>query len=79
LLNGTNGFEVSDGNKFTYDCIVECNLNVITVKAKFPIKSLRYGYTCNMNDEIKKDVSKMVTVFDEYNNPLDLFTIINDN
>jgi hypothetical protein len=32
-----------------------------------------------MNDEIKKDVSKMVTVFDEYNNPLDLFTIINDN
>ena len=75
LVNGTNGFEVSDGNKYTYDCNVVCENNVIIVSADFAIKSIRYGYTCKMNNDIKNDVSKMVTIYDNNGNPLDLFII----
>jgi sialate O-acetylesterase len=77
LLNGTNGFEVSDGNKYTYDCKVEVNNNIVTVSANFAIKQLRYGYTCKMTTDIKNDVSKMVTIYDNNNMPLDLFYICN--
>ena len=75
LVNGSNGFEVSDGNKYQYDCTTICENNKITIYAAFPIQALRYGYTCKMTTEIKNDVSKMVTVYDSDNNPLDLFVI----
>ena len=75
LRNGTNGFEVYDGKNYTYDCNVTVNGNVLTVSADFVIKRVRYGYTCEMTNEIKNDVSKMVTVYDLNGMPLDLFHI----
>ena len=75
LLNGSNGFEVSNGNKYSYDCNVVCEGNTITVSTNYQIASVRYGYTCRMNNDNKNDVSKMVTVYDSDNNPLDLFVI----
>ena len=53
----------------------ETNKNIITITANKPITKVRYGYTCIMTEEIKKDVSKMVSVYDENNFPLDLFII----
>ena len=75
LINGNNGFEVSDGTKYSYECNVVCENNVVTVSASYAIQSIRYGYTCKMNSDIMNDVSKMVTIFDSDNNPLDLFVI----
>ena len=75
LINGNNGFEVSDGSKYSYECNVVCENNVVTVSASYAIQSIRYGYTCKMNSAIMNDVSKMVTIFDSDNNPLDLFVI----
>ena len=75
LVNGKNGFEVNVNGKYTYDCTVTIDGNKITVKANGEITSVRYGYTCEMSDEIKADVSKMVTVYDNNGNPLDLFLI----
>ena len=73
LVNGTNGFEVYVNNKYTYSCNVTVDGNKLTVTAAGEITKIRYGYTCNMTDEIKKDVSKMVTVYDNNGFPLDLF------
>ena len=75
LVNGTNGFEVCVDGEFTYACEVSIEGNVITVSAEGTITQVRYGYTCDMTDEIKNDVSKMVTVYDENGFPLDLFVI----
>ena len=75
LVNGSNGFEVYVNNKYTYNCDVTINGNTLTVTANGEITKVRYGYTCEMTDEIKNDVSKMVTVYDENNIPLDLFLI----
>lgn len=75
LVNGTNGFEVYVGNHYTYDCNVSISGNKITVSASGEITAVRYGYTCKMNEEIKNDVSKMVTVYDGNGLPLDLFLI----
>ena len=75
LVNGTNGFEVYDGSKYSYECEVTCDKNIVTVKASFPIERIRYGFTCEMTNDIKNDVSKMVTVYDLNGVPLDLFQI----
>ena len=76
LVNGNNGFEVFDGTKYRYDCEVLVNGNVITISSSYPMLGVRYGYTCKMDNSIKNDVSKMVTIYDSSNNPLDLFNII---
>lgn len=75
LVNGNNGFEVHDGGKYYYDCEVSVSGSTVTVSAKFPIAKLRYGYTCKMNTSIMNDVSKMVTIYDKNDIPLDLFSI----
>ena len=75
LKNGSNGFEVYVNNKFTYDCNVTIEGNKVTVSASGEIIKVRYGYTCEMTEEIKADVSKMVTVYDNNGFPLDLFII----
>ena len=75
LVNGTNGFEVCVNGEYTYDCNVSINGNTLTVTTSGEITAVRYGYTCEMTDEIKNDVSKMVTVYDENGFPLDLFLI----
>ena len=75
LVNGHNGFEVYVNGKFTYNCNVTIDGSKITVKADGEITQVRYGYTCDMTDAIKADVSKMVTVYDNNGNPLDLFFI----
>lgn len=78
LVNGVNGFEVYVNGKYTYDCNVSINGNQLTVTAAGAITRVRYGYTCKMTEEIKADVSKMVTVFDVNGFPLDLFHIIKE-
>ena len=75
LVNSNNGFEVYIDGKYTYECNVSIDGNVITVTGNGKISKVRYGYTCKMNEEIQNDVSKMVTVFDEFGMPLDLFII----
>ena len=75
LVNGTNGFEVYVNGAYTYECNVVINGNKLTVSASGEITKVRYGYTCQMTNEIKLDVSKMVTVYDLNGLPLDLFTI----
>ena len=75
LVNSSNGFEVYVNDKYTYDCNVTINGNTLTVTASGEITKVRYGYTCQMNEEIMEDVSKMVTVYDNNNFPLDLFRI----
>ena len=39
--------------------------NKLTIKADGEITKVRYGYTCKMTEQIQKDVSQMVTVYDE--------------
>lgn len=75
LVNGKNGFEICVNGKWTYNCQVSIEGSTITVKGVGIISKVRYGYQCNMNDEIKNDVSKMVTVYDSNGMPLDLFLI----
>ena len=75
LVNGSNGFEVYVNGKYTYDCEVSINENILTIKANGDITKVRYGYTCQMTEQIQKDVSQMVTVYDENGFPLDLFII----
>ena len=75
LVNGTNGFEVYVNGAYTYNCNVSINGNTLTVSASGEITKVRYGYTCQMTNEIKNDVSKMVTVYDGNGFPLDLFLI----
>mgnify|MGYP003324819673 CR=1 FL=1 len=74
-MNGTNGFEVYVNNKYTYNCNVTINGNKLTITADGEITKVRYGYQCNMTEEIMNDVSKMVTVYDTDGFPLDLFLI----
>ena len=73
LVNGTNGFEVCVNGSYSYNCNVVIEGNTLTVTADGQITAVRYGYTSQMTSEIQKDVSKMVTVYDEHNMPLDLF------
>ena len=75
LRNGTNGFEVYVNGGYSRKCTVSIEGNVITISAKGVITKVRYGYTCEMTDEIKNDVSKMVTIYDKNGLPLDLFII----
>ena len=75
LKNGNNGFEVCINGKFTYNCKVSIDGNKLTIIADGDITQVRYGYTCNMTEEIMSDVSKMVTVYDSNGFPLDLFLI----
>lgn len=75
LVNGSNGFEVYVNGGYSYNCNVTINGNTLTVSASGEITKIRYGYTCQMTNEIKNDVSKMVTVYDENGFPLDLFII----
>ena len=75
LVNDNNGFEVCINGKYTYDCNVTVNGNEITVTASGEITKVRYGYTCNMTEEVMSDVSKMVTIYDLNCFPLDLFLI----
>lgn len=76
LVNGTNGFEVYVNGSYTYTCEVSMNGNKLIVKSsEGKITKVRYGYTCKMTTEIKQDVSKMVTVYDDAGFPLDLFLI----
>lgn len=75
LVNGVNGFEVYVDGAYTYDCVVTINGDELTVRAGGEISKVRYGYTCLMNEQIKNDVSKMVTVYDKNGFPLDLFLI----
>lgn len=79
LVNGTNGFEVYVDGKYTYTCNVNIQGNQLTVTADGEITKLRYGYTCKMTEEVKNDVSKMVTVYDDNGFPLDLFLIAKQN
>lgn len=79
LVNGTNGFEVYVDGKYTYACNVNVQGNQLTVTADGEITKLRYGYTCKMTEEVKNDVSKMVTVYDDNGFPLDLFLIAKQN
>jgi hypothetical protein len=76
LRNGTNSFEVFVNGEYTRECEVSVDGNVLTVTAAGIIEKVRYGYDCEMTDEIKEDVSKMVTVYDVNGFPLDLFVII---
>ena len=77
LVNGNNGFEVvvNGNSRYTYNCDVTIDGNKLTIKASGEIIKVRYGYTCNMTEEIQNDVSKMVTVYDNNGFPLDLFLI----
>ena len=76
LVNGSNGFEVCVSGKWSYNCTVTIEGSKITITAPVGIiTKVRYGYQCNMTDEIKADVSKMVTVYDTNGFPLDLFLI----
>ena len=75
LVNGKNGFEVYVNGKYSYNCNVTINGDKITVTADGEITKVRYGYTCDMTEEIMSDVSKMVTVYDSNGFPLDLFLI----
>lgn len=75
LVNGVNGFEVYVDGAYTYDCVVTIDGAELTVRAGGEISKVRYGYTCLMNEQIKNDVSKMVTVYDKNGFPLDLFLI----
>ena len=75
LVNGKNGFEVEVNGKYTYDCTVILAESTLKITAAGTITSVRYGYTCEMNSEIEKDVSKMVTIYDNNGFPLDLFLI----
>ena len=75
LVNGVNGFEVYVDGAYTYDCVVTINGDELTIRAGGEISKVRYGYTCLMNEQIKNDVSKMVTVYDKNGFPLDLFLI----
>lgn len=79
LVNGSNGFEVYVDGRYTYDCNASIQGNKLTLTANGAITKVRYGYTCQMTDEIKADVSKMVTVFDKNGFPLDLFIIVNES
>lgn len=79
LVNENNGFEVYVDGKFTYNCEVAINGRKITITADGKISRVRYGYTCKMTEEIRNDVSKMVTIYDNFGNPLDLFYIIDES
>jgi hypothetical protein len=79
LRNGSNGFEVYVNGRYTYDCNVTAQGNSLTVTANGAITKIRYGYTCLMTEEVKADVSKMVTVYDENGFPLDLFIIVDES
>jgi len=78
LVNGSNGFEVYVGGKYTYDCNVTVSGKQLTITANGAITKVRYGYTCKMTADIQQDVSKMVTVYDSNGFPLDLFLIEKD-
>lgn len=75
LRNGSNGFEVLTANGYTYDCAASASANTVTIRADIPFSAIRYGYTASITPDIIADVSKMVTVYDEDNYPLDLFKI----
>ena len=75
LRNGTNSFEVFVDGTYTNNCNVTVSGNELTITASGTITKVRYGYDCVMTDEIKQDVSKMVTVYDTNGFPLDLFII----
>ena len=79
LVNGSNGFEVYVNGRYTYDCNVTIQGNSLRVTANGVITKIRYGYTCLMTEDVKSDVSKMVTVYDENGFPLDLFVIVDEN
>ena len=79
LRNGSNGFEVYVNGRYTYDCNVSISGNTLTVTANGAITKVRYGYTCLMTDDVKADVSKMVTVYDQNGFPLDLFIIVDES
>jgi archaellum component FlaF (FlaF/FlaG flagellin family) len=75
LVNENSGFEVYVDGKYSYDCNVSISGNKLTVTADGEITKVRYGYTCKVTEELKTDVSKSVTVFDNSGFPLDLFLI----
>ena len=75
LVNGSNGFEVYTSRGFITNCNVTVNGNVITISSEEKFSKVRYGYQCDLTDEIINDVSKMVTIYDNDGLPLDLFMI----
>lgn len=75
LVNGINSFEVYVNGNYSYECNVVVDKNVLTVTASSEITKVRYGYDCPHTEEVKEDVSKFVTVFDNNGFPLDLFEI----
>jgi len=76
-LNGNNGFEVLTKNGYSYNCSITVSSNVVTVTSSEEIIGVRYGYRANMTDDMKKDVSKMVTLYASSKDhlPVNLFKI----
>ena len=75
LKNGKNGFEVKNSLGWSYDVSVSVTGNEITISSDKDFTSVRYGYTVQITNEIREDVSKFVTVFDTEGYPMDLFNI----
>ena len=75
LKNGSNGFEVFTASGYSFDCSVTVDKNIITVTSQHAFSGVRYGYVFEITDEIKADVSKTVTIFDEQGLPCDLFVV----
>lgn len=73
LRNGNNGFEVKTSLGWEYIVSVSAERNILTVTSQKEFTAIRYGYRVKLTDEIKADVSKFVTVFDEEGYPMDLF------
>ena len=72
--NSSNGFEVLIDGMYSFNCQVTASGNTVTVTSDVAFTKIRYGYICRMTDEIKKDVSKMVTLY-AGELPVDLFIV----
>lgn len=75
LRNGGNGFEIKTSVGWEYDLAVSAEGNVIVISSDKEFTEIRYGYRTKITTEVREDVSKFVTVFDEAGYPMDLFTV----
>ncbi len=75
LKNGTNGFEIKTSLGWEYNLNVTVEGNVLTIRAEKDFSHIRYGYRIQVTNEIREDVSKFVTIFDEEGYPMDIFLI----
>lgn len=75
LVNGNASFEVFTNIGYVENCNVFVNGNVLTISSDVEFTKVRYGYRVTVTDEMKQDVSKIVSVYDKEGLPLDLFII----